>query len=59
MNFKDDLCVNHHLFSSKTSYPTRNFYMFVISSSQSFISQILRVISPLGKKVDFYQSYWI
>ena len=33
---------------------TRNFYIFVISCSQSFISQILRVTGPLGEKFDFF-----
>ena len=30
-----------------------HFYIFLISSSQSFISQILKVVSPLGKKFIF------
>ena len=28
-----------------------NFYIFVISSSHSFIPQTLKVVGPLGKKI--------
>ena len=30
-----------------------NFYIFVINNNQSFISQILKVVDPLGEKFDF------
>ena len=32
---------------------TRNFYMIVISTNQSFISQIWRIVRPLGKSLIF------
>ena len=32
---------------------TRNFYMIIISTNQSFISQIWRIVGPLGEKLDF------
>ena len=31
-----------------------NFYIFVISDSQSIISQILKVVGPKGKKIIFF-----
>ena len=30
--------------------------LFVISGNKSFISQSLKVVSPLGEKYDFFQS---
>ena len=57
MNFNGDLYVNQDLLSSITLYLLQqnsgNFYMFVISNNQSFISQILRVVGPLGEKFKF------
>ena len=57
MNFKGDLCVNQDLLSFITLYPLQQFwkfYIFVISNNQSFISQILRVVGPLGEKCEFF-----
>ena len=31
----------------------RNLYIFLISNNHSFIPQILKVVSPLGKKIIF------
>ena len=45
MNIESDLYAQH----SKTD----NFYMVLISSNQSFISQILRAIDPSGETFDF------
>ena len=42
-------------FKSPPSFSrTENFYIVVICNNQIFISQILRVIDPLGEKFDFF-----
>ena len=36
---------------------TQNFHILIISDNQSFISQILKVVGPLGGKVRFFFSF--
>ena len=34
-----------------------NFFIFVISNNKSFVSQILKVVGPLGEKSDFFSLF--
>ena len=48
---------NDHLLSAKTLHlrnQNRNFLTVVIMSNQTFISQINRVVRPLGEKLDLF-----
>ena len=44
-------CFSHNFISNSK---TENFCIFVIRNYQSFISQILKVVGPLGEKFEFF-----
>ena len=47
---------NNRLLSATTVHPRKqnwNFFIFEIDGNQTFISQIYRVVGPLGEKLEF------
>ena len=57
--FKSISELNNSPLSAITSHARKqnwNFFVFVISGSQTFISQIYRVVGPSGEKLNFYRS---
>ena len=48
---------NYHLLSAITLVPRKqnwNFFISVFNGNKTFISQIYRVVDPLGGKLDFF-----
>ena len=59
MNLNAESEFNNHLLSAIILHPrkqNKNFFIFLINGNQTFISQIYRVLGPLGEKLDFCQS---
>ena len=57
LNTTSDLSLNHHFVQSLVHIQLRKFgnnYMFVISNNKSFMPQILKVVSPLGKNLIYF-----
>ena len=57
MNLNEYQNFKSHLLSAITLHPRKqevDFFIFVINGNQSFISQIHRALSPLGKSSIFF-----
>ena len=51
MNTTSDLNVNHYFCSVSSPYPSQQIWKYLLGIGKSFIAQILKVVSPLRKKL--------